>query len=402
MDFDDLDLDELRERSGTKWSKVGEDVLAAWIADMDFRVAPVVREAIMSMVDGGDLGYPPWPGRATPLREEFGQRMARRYGWHADPALVREFTDTIHSLQVLLRLGTRPGDAVAVHTPCYPPFRRSLQEMGRRFVPLRYEWNGGAWGLDPDDLRRQIRQAGVKALILVNPHNPTGRVLSRAELLQIGEVALDAGLLVVSDEIHADLAYAPHRHIPFASLGPEIAARTVTLTSATKAFNLAGLRCSLAHVGVPMLHERLSAQPSHLFGTPSSLGVVGTLAAWRRGDVWLRSVLNRLERNRDEAVRLLSAAGFGCAIPEASYFLWLAHPELEADPASFFLEEAGVKLSAGSDFGPDGHAYARLNFATSRPILGEILRRMTTAVQTRVSSASRRSHASATARLSGR
>jgi cysteine-S-conjugate beta-lyase len=231
-------------------------------------------------------------------------------------------------------------------------------------------------------MAEDVARHGCRVLLLVNPHNPTGRVFDRAELTAIAEVAERHDLVVISDEIHADLAYEPHRHVPFASLGPEAAARTVTITSATKAFNLAGLRCSVAHVGDHRVREALAAQPPLLFGEVSSLGVLATLAAWREGDDWLTEARATLERNR-----ALVAAGLPPGVrhhpPEAGYLAWLDCPDLGPDPAEFFLTEARVLLSPGPDFGPGGEGFARLNFATSGPLLEEILRRLNDAVEVR-------------------
>ncbi|GLY86747.1 MalY/PatB family protein [Actinoallomurus iriomotensis] len=382
--FDDLDLTELRRRPGVKWSHVAEDVLPAWIADMDFPPPPPVRAALAESL--ADLGYPAWDDHpeSNPLRTAYAERMHRRYGLAVDPAHVREFTELIQGLQAILHVATRPGDAVAIHTPTYPPFVETLADMDRRLVPIPMIESAGGWGFDAARLAEDVARYGCRALVLVNPQNPTGRVFRRDELTAIAEVAERHDLLVIADEIHAELVHDPHRHVPFASLGPEAAARTVTLTSATKAFNLAGLRCSVAHVGDRRVREALAAQPPLLFGEVSALGVVATLAAWRDGDDWLAEARATLARNRALVAGALPP-GVRHRPPEAGYLAWLDCRDLGTgpDPAAFFLDEARVLLSSGPAFGPGGEGFARLNFATSRPILEDILHRLRDAVRRR-------------------
>ncbi|MBN6052440.1 aminotransferase class I/II-fold pyridoxal phosphate-dependent enzyme [Nonomuraea sp. RK-328] len=348
---------------------------------MDFRVAPPVREVLARHIDI-ELGYPAWDDQPwkNPAIDAFAVRMKRRYDFAVDPAHVRVFTELIQALQVMLHIATKPGDAVAMHTPAYSPFLKTLTDMDRRLVPIPMI-DGDGWRFDADRLADDVARHGCRALVLVNPHNPTGRVFTRAELAAIAEIAVRHDLLVISDEIHSDLTYDPNQHIPFASLGLEIASRTVTLTSASKAFNLAGLRCSVAHVGDARIRQELDAQPPLLFGEVSSLSVLATVAAWQDGDDWLAEARATLARNRTLVAESLPA-GIRHHLPEATYLAWLDCRELELgmDPTTFFLDRAGVMLSSGPSFGPGGDGFTRLNFATSEPILKEILHRMREAV----------------------
>ncbi|WFB10621.1 aminotransferase class I/II-fold pyridoxal phosphate-dependent enzyme [Streptomyces sp. LX-29] len=380
--FDDLDPETLRRRTGLKWAAAAPGVLPAWIADMDFPVADPVREVLRRGAEG-DLGYPEWDDRpgANPLRELFTERMRQRYDVALDPAHVRVFTELIQTLQAVLHVATRPGDAVAMHTPAYPPFLKTLADMDRRLVPLPMLDGADGWSFDVDRLAADVAEHGCRAIVLVNPHNPTGRALTREELSAIAEIAERHDLLVISDEIHGELVHAPARHIPFTSLGEDVAARTVTLTSASKAFNLAGLRCSVAHIGHAGVRRALDALPPLLFGEVSSLSVLATAAAWRHGDDWLAEVLATLDRNRLLLAESLPQ-GVRHHTPEATYLAWLdcRGLGLGQDPAAFFLDRAGVMLNSGLDFGPGGEGFARLNFATSGPVLEEILRRLRAAV----------------------
>ncbi|WP_424890358.1 MalY/PatB family protein [Streptomyces sp. XH2] len=379
--FDDLELSSLTRRPGVKWSRAEPGVLPAWIAEMDFPPAPAVREALMRCVEE-DLGYPSWDGRPEqgPLRAAFAERMRERYGWVLDPGHVREFTDINQGLQAVLQAVTRTGDGVAVHTPTYPPFLATVTGMGRRVHSIPYVLQDEGWAFDAERLDGELADGGCRVLLLVNPHNPTGRVLRRRELETLAELARRHDLLVISDEIHSDLVHEPHRHIPFASLSPEAAARTVTLTSATKAFNVPGVRCAVAHVGASGVRAALSS-PTHLYGEPNTFGVAATLAAWRDGDSWLSRLRPVLERNA-ALVRAELPERIGYSVPEGSFLAWLDCRALDlgTDPHTFFLEKARVLLNDGRAFGPGGEGFVRLNFATSADILRAILGRMREAV----------------------
>ncbi|WP_245642373.1 MalY/PatB family protein [Nonomuraea candida] len=348
-----------------KWAAVEPDVIPAWVADMDLPTAPAVADVLRRRADG-DLGYPAWLLDPTggPLAEAFAERMAGKFGWRADPGLVRPFNDLNQALQVLLQLWTEPGDGVAVHVPAYHPFLDTLDLMERPLRPIRMEPDGGTWRFEVPDL------SGCRVLLLVNPHNPTGRAFTLAELTELAEHAERHDLLVISDEIHADLVYGPHRHIPFATILP---GRTVTLTSATKAFNLGGIRCSVAHLGHPGVRAALNAQPPFVYGSPSVFGVEATVAAWRHGDAWLAETVALLDRHRHAIAARLPEA-FGYRVPEATYLAWLdvGRPGM----AEVIEREARVRLNDGASFGPGGERCVRLNFATTEAILDEILTRL--------------------------
>lgn len=379
--FDELTVRRLRGRPGAKWRVPARDVLPAWVADMDFPVAPPVQAALHRLVQTGDLGYPHWPDGTTPLRELFAERMADRYGWHPDPARVREFTDVTQAVQAVLHLATEPGDGVALHTPGFGPFCRTIPAMNRRLLPIpMVDHPRVGWAFDADRLAEQLRTTPCRVLLLVNPQNPTGRVFRRDELQRLAELAERHDLLVISDEIHAELAYRPHRHIPFASLGPDAAARTVTLTSASKAFNLAGARCAVGHLGPQWLREAFVGQPSGLFGNIGLFGVAATLAAWTAGADWLAGTVDYLDGNRRLVAEVLAdeLPEIRHHRPEATYLAWLDCRALgwAAAPAEVFRDRGRVELTPGTEFNPGGDGFVRLNFATSRPVLEQILDRL--------------------------
>nr|WP_062334939.1 aminotransferase class I/II-fold pyridoxal phosphate-dependent enzyme [Herbidospora sakaeratensis] len=365
MDFDQLTVEQARKRDGTKWTQAEGDVIPAWVADMDFPVAGPIRDAIMHRVTT-DMGYPDWPWEqpGLPLPEVFAERMAARYGFHPDPVHVRTFTDLNQSLQALLDVLTEPGEGVLTHTPTYNAFLMTLEAMNRPPVPIPLVPDGESWRAElPADPR------GARVLLLVNPHNPTGRCFTRTELEEIAEYADRHDLTVISDEIHCDLVFAPHEHIPFGLLRPK---RTVTITSASKAFNMGGLHCAIAHVGSARAREALATRPPALYGQPSVLGVAATVAAWRECDAWLDGVVAVLDRNRKTLAQRLPA-GWSYRVPEATYLAWIDTGI--PDAAAFLEREARVKVAPGSIYGASD-SWIRLNFGTSGPILEEILDRI--------------------------
>lgn len=375
--FDHLDLDWLRAKPGVKWHRSRGQNLASWVADMDFPAPAVVRDRLRAFVDGGDLGYPDF--RPTNgLAALFAERMAARYGWSVDPAHVRDLDDVVQGVRLVVHLMSSPGDGIAFHTPAYPPFLATSTGMGRPLVPIRAVRTDSGWGFDVDRFRGDLAAQPCKVLVLCNPHNPTGRAFTRAELEELAEIALAHDLVVISDEIHAELVHPGAGHIPFASLGDDVAAHTVTLTSATKAFNLAGIRCAQAHVGDPRVRAAWEAQPDHLFGAVSPFGVLATATAWTQGDDWQAGVLARLDANRHLLAELLAAhpalAAIDYVVPEATYLAWLdCRPlGLGDDPAALFAAH-GVELSPGPDFGEQGLGFARLNMATAPNVLTAVV-----------------------------
>jgi len=373
----------LRSLSGIKWSWHDADVIPAWVADMDLWPAPQVIEAFGSLVARGDFGYNFCAAKQLP--ELFAERQERRYGWRSDVGRARLFCDVLQAIDTVLWLHTSPGDGVVLLTPVYPPFYRAIEQARCRIVDVPLDRTG--WRIDAGALRSAI-DPDTRVVLLCNPHNPTGRAFSREELGVIVEVAEEHDLLVISDEIWADLTYPPAQHIPFASLSAVAGARTVTLTAASKAFSLAGLRCAIAHVGDARVLEQLEALPGHLLGAVGSPGAEATLAAWTQGDEWLAATLGQLARNRDHLTERLAAElpSVGFTRPEATYLAWLdfSATGLGEDPAAAILTRARVALSSGGDFGPVGIGCARLNFATTPAILDEIVDRIVVFVRQRV------------------
>jgi cystathionine beta-lyase len=387
------ELDRLRAQSCIKWTAFPADVIPAWVADMDFAPAPAVVDAVRRLLDAGDLGYN--FAAAARIPEVFVDRQERRFGWRPDVETVEAeypwqptvrgislLCDVMQAVEVALWQYTEPGDGVVLLTPVYHPFFHAIEACGCRLVDVPLDMDG--WTLDADRLEAAIDDR-TRVILTCDPHNPTGRCFTRTELEAIALVAEKHDLLVISDEIWADLVFSGATHIPFASLSPQAEARTVTIAAASKAFNLAGMRCAVAHVGHAGLAEKLKALPGHVLGAVNSLGAEATLAAWTRGDEWLTDTLAALESNRDHLAARLSAdlPEVGFVLPEATYLAWLDFSALGLgdDPAAALLERARVALSAGHDFGSQGAGFARLNFATHRTILDEIVDRIVAVVR---------------------
>jgi cystathionine beta-lyase len=378
MSLETPPLAALHRRSGRKWRQHGEGVLAAWVADMDFLQAPVIRASLQEALDIGDLGYGR-PGVQTGVPEAFAAWARRRWGWAVDPAHVQLSPDVVSGLYNAIEALTAPGDPVLVQTPIYPSLMSAVKSLGRRLVEHPVQDDGG---LDLDGLEAAVRREGVRMLLLCNPHNPSGRVFTMQELCEIGRIAQAHDLVVVSDEVHADLALDGRRHIPFASLSPALAARTVTVNSPSKAFNVAGLRLAVAVTDDPGMRAKLQALPATRWTPFSTLGVRAALAAWSdAGEAWLQACVAQLEANRDRIGERLPE-GVSWRPPEASYLAWLDFRGLglRDDPAAFLLERAKVALSPGPEFGGPSAGFARLNFATSAEILEEILDRLDAAL----------------------
>ncbi len=377
----------LRGGHGAKWTAVPEDVLPAWVADMDLGVPEAVTAALRQTLDLQDLGYPYWQ-EGDPVIAAFGERMRSQYGWTPEEGRTRVFSDLIQILQIVIEHTTCPGDTIALQVPNYPPFLAAIERADRRVLALPVTDGADGWTFDIEQYRAAIRQHAPRLIVLVNPHNPTGRVWSRGELEALGALATVNEIPVLADEIHADLTYAPHRHIPFASLGAEVERLTITATSATKAFNLAGTRCAVAHLGHQPTAQALDLAPLDYFGTPSVLSRIATVAAWQHGDGWRRQTLSLLAQNRRRVKQWADGhPGIGYHEPEATYLSWLNfdHTPLAGDPAARILERGRVQLSPGADFSQytdvDTANFARLNFATTPDVLEEILARIGAALR---------------------
>lgn len=381
--LDELDPVRLRSRRSEKWHTYPADVLPAWVAEMDFPIAAAIQDELRRFVDRADVGYP-LGLRQTGLPDAFCERMSERFGWAPDVRRVEVLSEVVQGMYVALEAYSEPGDGVVVQTPIYPPFLGSVRDTKRELVENRMRPGDGRLEFDLDALEAAITPR-CRVFLFCNPHNPSGRVHSREELERVGALAVEHDLVIVSDEIHADLVYDGREHVPLATLSPEVAARTVTLTSASKAFNIPGLRTAIAHFGDETLQRRFNTVfQRHVRGGIGLFGIYATMAAWRWGQPWLDEVVPYLAGNRDFVAERLAERLPEVTFlrPEATYLSWLDCRALGIDgpPAAHFLRDGQVALSEGRLFGPGWDGYVRLNLGTSRPILAEVIDRMAKAV----------------------
>jgi cystathionine beta-lyase len=377
----------LQARRNAKWNQYDADVLPAFVADMDFAVAAPIQAAIERIVRERDYGYPLRNGeRADRLvANTFAKRMQSLYGWELSPDLVMPMADLVQGTYAAILAFSDPGDGVVLQVPNYPPFRDVINTTERKLLALPMRDDGSRYAFDMAELKRLVDKR-TRIFILCNPQNPTGRVFSRDELLALGHFVIERDLIVISDEIHSDLVFPGQQHIPFASLGPEIAARTVTLNSATKSFNIPGLRCALIAFGSEELRGRFHKRiPLKLTGQPNIVGIDATVAAWMECQPWLDAVMKHLfkARNRVRDVLAVEMPEIRFYAPEATYLGWLDCSKLGLSTSAFefFLTNARIGFSAGETFDPNCAQFVRFNFATSMPILDDILDRMVVAMR---------------------
>jgi cystathionine beta-lyase len=384
----ELPIDVLRQRRNVKWTKYAPDVLPAWVAEMDFAVPHAVQRAMERMVADQDYGYPDRGGNHGDgtLVSAFTARMKARFGWEPDPALVMPLSDLVQGMFATVLAFSEPGDGVVLQMPAYPPFQACVSDNNRRLIAQRLESTAAGWRTEPGSLDKLIDNT-TRIILVCNPQNPTGRVYDQAELAEIGRVAVERDLVILSDEIHADLIYGGLKHTPIATLSPEIAARTITITSATKGFNMPGLRCGVMHFGSAALRERFHARfPSRIIGSPGVTGIDSTVAAWTHGQPWLDAVVEQLDANRRRIDGFLDAElpALRWALPEATYLGWLdcSRLGLTGNAFDFFHDRARVAFGPGEAYDPEqGRTFIRFNFATSGRILEQILGRMAEAVR---------------------
>ena len=381
--LDELDPVVLRNRRSEKWHTYPSDVLPVWVAEMDFPIAAPIQDELRRFVESGDVGYPIGL-RETGLPDVFCERMREGFGWSPDPARVEILSEVVQGMYVALEAFSEPGQGIAVQTPIYPPFLGSIRDTGRELIDNPMLLGDAGMTFDLDGLASTITPE-TRMLLFCNPHNPSGRVYRRDELERLAEIAVEHDLVVVSDEIHGDLLFDGRTHIPLATVGPEIARRTITLTSASKAFNIPGLRTAIAHFGDPALQRRFNTVlPRHARGGIGLFGLYATMAAWRWAQPWLDEVVPYLAENRVFAERALAERipEIGFIPPEATYLAWLdcRALDLRPSPSAHFLQHGRVALSEGRAFGEAWAGFARLNLATSRPILAEAIDRMSKAL----------------------
>lgn len=368
-------LDRLRAtRTSIKWQRWPADVLPAWVAEMDALPCPAVVAAVTAAMERGDTGYT-W---IQPYAEAASSFAADEWGWELDPATAEGVPDVMIGILDVLRVLTDEGDAVVVSSPVYNAFYGFIEGYRRRVVEAPLD---AAYRLDLDTLDRAFGEAtryGRRAAyVLCSPHNPTGTVHTAEELTGLATLAEQHGVRVVADEIHAPLVHPGATFTPYATVpGGE---RAVTFFSASKAWNLAGLKCALAIPG-PQARDVMAAVPEVARHGSSHVAAIAHAAALTDGRDWLREVLRELDENRNHLADRLAAEAprVGYRVPEATYLAWLdlRGYDLGDDPAAALVEGSGVGLSSGPEFGTEGRGFARLNFATSPEVLDDMIDRL--------------------------
>ncbi|WP_396652841.1 MalY/PatB family protein [Microbacterium sp. Marseille-Q6965] len=375
--LDALPLHVLRTRTSSKWMRYPDDVLPLFVAETDFALAEPVERVLLDAVRRGDTGYAPPGDSRIPMA--FAGFAARRFGWQVDPARVRTTCDVMMGVAELLRAVTAPGDRVVITPPVYPPFfdvhdeSRTVAES----VPLLRSDEG--WTLDLAGIDRAFA-GGARAILLCNPHNPTGTVHDAGTLAELARIAQRHGAWVISDEIHAPLTLPGATFTPFLTAAPEAAEVGFALTSASKAFNLAGLKCAFIVTAADEPARIVRRIPDEVEWRTSILGLIAGEAALSLGDAWLDALLARLDTNRHLLSDLLAEHAPGALYrpPQAGFLAWVDFTALGwgEDPAALILKAARVALNPGPSFGEPGRGFARINIGTGPEILSEALRRI--------------------------
>ncbi|HEY0126554.1 MAG TPA: aminotransferase class I/II-fold pyridoxal phosphate-dependent enzyme [Blastococcus sp.] len=382
--FDALSEDSLRAAGGLKWTRYGP-AIGAFVAEMDFGTAPEVTAALHDAVERGRLGYLT-TAAAADMARACSDWQRRRYGWEVPAGWITPLADVVAGLQAAIERFTPPGSAVVLPTPAYMPFLAVPGALGRELIQVPMVERDGRPAYDLDGIARAFERGG-RLLVHVNPHNPLGRVFSVEEQLAVADVVESAGARVFSDEIHAPLVHPGAAHRPYASLSDATARHTLTATSASKAWNMPGLKAAqliLGNADDAAHWEQVGSLFTHGASTP---GVLASTAAYDSGGPWLDGVLAYLDGNRRHLANLLAERlpAVRWTPPEGTYLAWLDCRELglPTSPGEFFLERAGVAMVDGPECGAPGAGHVRLNFATPRPVLTTIVDRLADAVRRR-------------------
>ena len=393
-------FDTCPDRRGTnsyKWDFFGDDKLPMWVADMDFRSPEPVIRALRERVDHGVFGYTANP---PDMKAILVERMQRLYDWTITEEDIVFVPGVVTGFNLAIQAVTQPGQGVLVQPPVYGPFLTSGANAGCSLQEAPLKLNADQqYEIDFDVFADAIEKDVTRVFLLCNPHNPGGRVYRKAELQQMADICLENDMYIVSDEIHCDLVFSGHRHVPIASLSPEIAARTITVMAPSKTFNIAGLGASFLVVQNPELREKLKTAGKGILAHVDLLAYEAMHASYAEGQEWLDALLIYLEENRDILTRFVNEElpGVKTGANEGTYLAWLdcresglwkpgAEPIMDdtGHPMDqlqlFFLNEAKVAVNPGAFFGTGGDGFVRLNFGCPRSQLEEALQRMKAAL----------------------
>ncbi|MFJ2356926.1 MalY/PatB family protein [Pseudomonas fluorescens] len=380
-----FDFDQVFDRhntGSTKWSRYPADVLPMWVADMDFAAPPVIIEALQQRLLHPLVGY---SVAQDNLREAIVADLWNKFAWRVKPQELIFLPGVESGFNMALKALVQPQQNVVVQVPNYPPLRHAPGHWGLNKVELEFVAQAdGIYATPLETLRESLNGGG--ALLLSNPHNPIGKVFGREELQAVADICAVQDAWIISDEIHAELCFDGRVHVPTASLSPEIAKRTITLMSASKAYNIAGLKTSFMIIQDAALRERVNHARCGMVDSVNPLGMEATRVAYSEGAPWLAELKTYLQANRDWLVDAVRSRlpGVTINVPQGTYLAWLDCSALElGNPQQFFLEQAKVGLSAGVDFGDQHQQFVRLNFGCPRSLLEEGISRMERALNNR-------------------
>ena len=381
-----LDLSELQTHRSEKWRAFPKEVLPLPVAEMDFPVAEPIRQTLREMIDHSDLGY---LGPIPEMGAAFAGFAQRRWSWTVDPQQVRIAADVGVGVVEVLRVVTKPGDTILINSPVYPNFftwctETHLEHIDVPLTQSAEQVNGSNWILDWDGIEKAYA-SGIKAHLISNPHNPLGRVYTRDELSRLAELAKKHKVYLLSDEIHAPLTFAEQSFTPLLTVSETAREVGITITAASKGWNIAGLKCAIIVTENAQLFETLNAIAPATHYRASLLGAFATVTAFEKGEPWLDALMIQLDHNRKLVAELIAAKtpGIGYLIPHCSYLAWLdlARFNLGEDPSAVLIEKAKVAFVPGHRFGPQSSQCVRLNFATSPQILEEAFNRLATVLR---------------------
>lgn len=379
-DFHFVPLAELQTHKSEKWRAFPADVLPLPVAEMDFPVAEPIRRTIIEMINKSDLGY---LGNIPELGQAFSEFSTRRDGWTPDPLQVRVAADVGVGIVEVLRVITQPGDKIMINSPVYPNFWTWCRETQLDYidVPLTLsdtEINGSPWHLDWEGIEKTYK-SGLKVHLICNPHNPLGRVYTREELERLVKLAHENNVIIISDEIHSPLTFSEQKFTPILSISDEARAVSITVTSSSKGWNIAGLKCAIIVTQDAALFERLNAIAPATHYRASLLGAFASVAAFREGEPWLNKLMAQLDHNRKLVADLLQEKLplAKSHMPHCSYLSWIDFSgyNLDVEPSIHFVEKGKVAFQPGIRFGEQWAQYLRLNFATSPEIIEEAINR---------------------------
>ena len=375
-------LSELLTHSSEKWRGFPADVLPLPVMEMDFPIAQPIRDVLIEMVNHSDLGY---LGPVPELADGFAEFCVKRWGWEIDKSQVRIAADVGVGCVEVLRVITQPGDRILINSPVYQNFFNWINEVRLEKVDIPFVNSGSQnddvnpWTLDLDEVEKSYA-SGIKVHLLCSPHNPLGRIYSREELNRIADMAKKYGVIVISDEIHSLLTFKTHEFIPFLTISETAREVGITVTSASKGWNIAGLKSALIVSQNGAIDEVLKLMPPAVKFRSSILGAFASAAAFKDGEVWLDSVIDTLEKNSVMVRDLLSAKlpSVKMHLPQSSYVAWLDLTSLNLgeNPAQTLLERGKVAFNAGHMYGAQSSQFVRLNYATSQIILTEAIDRI--------------------------